>query len=107
MKRVCLLLFAAGSIAAAELKEFSWDWSRAHESTIDLSRFLDAPAGRGGHVRVQDGHFLKPDGARLRLWGVNLASTGCFPPKEVAPRIAGDLARLGLNLARFRHLGAD
>jgi lysophospholipase L1-like esterase len=96
-----------GSIAASELKAFSWDWSRAHESVLDLSRFLDAPAGQGGYVRVQDGHFIKADGSRLRLWGVNLASTSCFPPKDQAPRIAEDLARLGFNIARFHHLDAD
>jgi len=43
---------------------------------------------------VQGEHFLKPDGTRLRLWGVNIASTSCFPPKDQAPRIAEDLARL-------------
>jgi lysophospholipase L1-like esterase len=97
----------AASVPAAKLQPFSWDWSRAHESVLDLSRFLDAPAGKGGFVRVQDGHFIKPDGARLRLWGVNIASTSCFPPKDQAPRIAEDLARLGFNIARFHHLDAD
>ena len=56
---------------------------------------------------MQDGHFIKPDGSRLRLWGVNVASTSCFPPKDQAPRIAEDLARLGFNIARFHHLDAD
>ena len=74
---------------------------------MDLSRFLDAPAGKGGHVRVQGSHFVKPDGSRLRLWGVNIASTSCFPPKDQAPRVAEDLARLGFNIARFHHLDAD
>ena len=107
MKSIGILLLTAGLIAAAELQPFSWDWARAHESAIDLSRFLDAPAGKGGYVRVQDEHFVKPDGSRLRLWGVNIASTSCFPPKDQAPRIADDLARLGFNIARFHHLDAD
>ena len=97
----------ASSVPAANRQPFNWDWSRAHESVLDLSRFLDAPAGKGGPVRVQDGHFVKPDGSRLRLWGVNIASTSCFPPKDQAPRIADDLARLGFNIARFHHLDAD
>jgi hypothetical protein len=98
---------AQGVVAAAERTPFPWDWSRAHESVLDLSRFLDAPAGRDGHVRVRDGHFVKPDGSRLRLWGVNITSSSSFPPKDQAPRIADDLARLGFNLARFHHLDAD
>lgn len=92
---------------AAELVPFPWDWSQAHESALDLSRFLDAPAGKNGHVRVANGHFVKADGSRLRLWGVNIASTSCFPPKDQAPKIAQDLARLGFNVARFHHLDAD
>lgn len=90
--------------AQTNLVPFSWDWSRAPESVIDLSRFLHAPAGKGGFVRVQEGHFVKPDGSRLRLWGVNLTAASGIPPKELAPRIAGDLARLGFNIARFHHL---
>lgn len=93
--------------AQTNLAPFSWDWSRAHESVLDLSRFLDAPAGKGGYVTVKDAHFVKSDGSRLRLWGVNIASTSCFPPKDQAPRIAEDLARLGFNIARFHHLDAD
>ena len=117
MKRYSAFLFVAAGLLAFSLAfcaepqtngvPFPWDWSRAHESVLDLSRFLDAPAGKGGFVRVQDGHLLKPDGSRLRLWGVNIASTSCFPPKDQAPRIAEDLARLGFNIARFHHLDAD
>lgn len=100
-------MVAATGHSQTNLVPFPWDWSRAHESAIDLSRFLDAPAGRGGFVTVKDEHFVKPDGSRLRLWGVNIASTSCFPPKDQAPRIAEDLARLGFNIARFHHLDAD
>lgn len=91
---------------APPLVPFSWDWERASESALDLSRFLDAPSGKGGFVRVQDGRFIKPDGSRLRLWGVNLTSASGTPDKELAPRIADDLARMGFNIARFHHLDA-
>lgn len=104
---VLLTLAATSARAQTNLVPFAWDWSRANESAIDLSRFLDAPAGKGGPVRVRDGHFVKPDGTRLRLWGVNITSASCFPPKDQAPRIAEDLARLGFNIGRFHHLDAD
>jgi len=93
--------------AQTNLAPFAWDWSHASEIMLDLSRFLDAPAGKGGFVRVQDGHFVKADGSRLRLWGVNLTAASCFPSKDLAPRIADDLARFGFNIARFDHLDAD
>jgi hypothetical protein len=90
---VAALLLAPSVRAQTNLVPFSWDWSRAHESVLDLSRFLDAPAGQGGHVAVKDGHFVQPDGTRLRLWGVNITSGSSSPPKDQAPRIADDLAR--------------
>jgi hypothetical protein len=98
---------ATHAAAQTSLVPFPWDWSKAGESAIDLSGFLDAPAGKGGHARVRNGHFVKPDGSRLRLWGVNLTAASGVPPKEVAPRIAEDLARFGFNVARFHHLDAN
>lgn len=103
---LCLAVSANGQ-TQTNLVPFSWDWSHAHESILDLSHFLDAPAGKDGYVTVEGQHFIKPDGSRLRLWGVNIASASCFPPKDQAPRIAEDLARLGFNIARFHHLDAD
>jgi hypothetical protein len=42
-----------GVEAQTNLVPLSWDWSRAHESAIDPSRFLDAPAGKGGYRGVR------------------------------------------------------
>ena len=38
---------------------------------VDLSSFLEAPAGKNGHIGIKDGHFVTPDGRRFRIWGVN------------------------------------
>jgi len=37
--------------AQTNLAPFPWDWSQAGQSMLNLSRFLDAPAGKGGFVR--------------------------------------------------------
>jgi len=71
------------------------------DSPVDLSRLLDAPAGKGGFVQVKDGHFATADGRRLRFWGVNLSMTAAFPEPDDAPAIAAHIARLGINCVRF------
>lgn len=86
---------------------FPFDWSKTADSAIDLSAFLDAPAGRQGALVVKDGHLATPDGKRFRGWGVNLAVNICFADKDQAPAIAADLARWGVNVVRFHHTDTD
>ncbi len=103
-------LLAAGGIALLTAHAepppvpFPMDWPQSSQGRLDLSRFLDAPAGKHGPVRVRDGHFTDDSGLRLRFWGVNAAIDLCFPDKAQAPALAQDLARLGINLVRFHHL---
>ena len=53
---------------------FSMDHRRAvlTHSPVDVSFLLDAPAGKHGFVKVQDGHLATGDGHRIRFWGVNI-----------------------------------
>lgn len=86
---------------------FPMDWQNWPRGGLDLSRFLDAPAGKHGPVHVEGGHFTDGSGKRLRFWGVNAAIDLCFPDKERAPALAADLARLGINLIRFHHIDTN
>ncbi len=86
--------------------DYAMQWSHAEESLVDLSGYLEAPAGKHGFINSRDGHLWRPDGKRFRIWGINFAADDCFPPKEIAPRIAADLARLGFNYIRMHHLDA-
>ena len=61
-------------------------------------------AGGSGFIRVQDGHFVKGDGERIRFFGTNLTFSSCFPDKETAKNIAGRLRKLGMNVVRFHHM---
>jgi hypothetical protein len=54
-----------------------------------------------------DGHLVKPDGKRLRIWGVNFTGAACFPEKEDAPAVAQHLARHGVNCVRFHFLDSN
>ncbi|HEV7994091.1 MAG TPA: hypothetical protein VGP25_19850 [Gemmatimonadaceae bacterium] len=93
------------------LTPFVMDHRAASASPADVSFLLDAPAGKNGFVRVRDGHLVKPDGSRLRLWGVHLTdwSRGSvlLPPKEDIPMWAGTLARFGVNCVRLHFLDLD
>src|SRR5512141_1627529 len=90
------------------LKPFVMNHRAATTSPADVSFLLDAPAGKNGFVRVAGGHLVKPDGTRLRLWGVHLTdwSRGSvlLPPKEDAPMWASTLARYGVNCVRLHFL---
>lgn len=70
--------------------------------SIDLSGFLDAPAGKHGFVTAKpDGHFYFEDGKRARFFGTNIGGASCAPPKEQAPVIAARLAKYGVSLLRL------
>jgi hypothetical protein len=92
------------------MEPFSMDHRRGFlaQSPVDVSYLLDAPAGKHGFVRVEDGHFVTGDGQRIRFWGVNVTdwSRGSrqIPAKEDAPLWAATLARFGVNSVRFQFL---
>jgi hypothetical protein len=87
------------------LRPFVIDHRAATMSPADLAFLHDAPAGKGGFIRIQGGHFVKPDGKRIRFWGVHLTdwSPGSIelPAKEDTPMWARSLARYGVNMVRL------
>lgn len=116
MRRVCLALCLLPASAFAQwndslLKPFVMNHRAAGASPADMSFLLEAPAGRNGFVTVRNGHLAKPDGSRLRLWGVHLTdwSRGSIllPPKEDIPMWAATLARFGVNCVRLHFVDLD
>ena len=101
---VCVMLTTAAAAAEVGWQPFAMDWQESAGSAVDLSGFLERPAGKAGFVHVQGEHLLTGDGARWRIWGVNICSADCFPTHEEAERLADDLARLGINCVRFHHM---
>jgi hypothetical protein len=84
-----------------ERTRFPVDWDCVGNSEIDLSRFLDAPAGKHGFIRADGSHFVDSRGKRFRCWGVNITGPNCFPSKEQADRLVEIFSRLGINCIRF------
>jgi hypothetical protein len=90
------------------LKPYVMNHRAATSSPADLSFLHDAPAGKDGYIRIQGGHLVKPNGQRIRFWGVHLTdwSRGSveLPPKEDIPMWAATLARFGVNIVRLHFL---
>jgi hypothetical protein len=112
MRRAPAIFFLAATAFAqwddARLKPFVMDHRGGEGSLADVSFLLDPPAGKDGFIRIQDGHFVRPNGKRIRFWGVHLTdwSKGSIllPPKEDAPMYAATLARFGVNMVRLHFL---
>jgi hypothetical protein len=72
-------------------------------SALDMTDWLDAPAGRHGRVTM-DGADLLYNGKVARFWGLNNAYGACAPPKELADKRAAFYARYGINAVRLHKL---
>lgn len=102
------VLQAADEGEAIPMQAFTINHQDRTNSAADVSFLLDAPAGRDGFIRVKDGHLVKPGGERFRIWGVNLTGwtqgSTLLPPKDEARKWAAEMARFGINCARFHFL---
>lgn len=75
-------------------------------SALDASTLLDTPAGKHGFVRVQRGRLEFSDGTPATFFGVALLPPLATLERTDADRLADDLARRGVNLARLVELDA-
>jgi hypothetical protein len=53
---------------------------------------------------VRGGHLARPDGHRVRIWGINITGPANLPSHEDAPVYAAHLARFGINCVRMHFL---
>ena len=106
-----LILFSmSGFVSAQENKNqvpFPMNWEEFPGGKINLSYLLEKPAGKDGFIRIENGHFVKPDGERFRIWGVNFTGGAAYPEKSVASKTAEFLAAMGINAVRFHFLDSD
>jgi hypothetical protein len=103
-----LVLFSSYAFAGnIQMEPFTMDWRDNADSLVNLSFLLDAPAGKDGFISIKNGHLVKPDGERFRIWGVNLTGAACFPSKEDAPIVAEHLARFAINCVRLHFLDSN
>jgi hypothetical protein len=75
----------------------------APDNASSMAHLLDAPAGKHGFVRVEDGRFVT-DAGPIRFHATNITGPANFPTRAVADKLAGRLARLGINCVRLHFM---
>jgi hypothetical protein len=91
-----LFFLSATPINGADRFPFHIPGDDAADTVTDFSGLSHRPAGAGGFVRIQDGHFTT-DLGRLKIWGVNICFGANFPSRDESGKIAAHLAKLGVN----------
>ena len=76
----------------------------ATQTPVDMSFLNPEPAGAAGFVRIENAYFVDGAGKRLKLLGTNLTFASAFPDKDVSPKIAAHMRKLGINVVRFHHM---
>lgn len=86
---------------------FSWESKQDYDtpSEIDMSDWLQAPAGRHGRI-IRKGNHLIYNGKSIKLWGLNLCYSSCAPEKSLSEKRARFYSKYGINSVRL-HKYAD
>ena len=105
-----ILVFAAGTASLPAADDFPplFPFVISHDApdnATSVSHLLDAPAGKHGFVRVEDGRFVT-DAGPIKFNGTNLTGGANFPSHEDADRLADRLARFGINIVRLHYFDA-
>lgn len=82
------------------------DAKALHGSVLDVSRMLDAPAGKHGFINRRGEDFVFDDGTKVNFWGCNIVSEASFLCKEEADILVDRISASGYNLVRFHHIDA-
>lgn len=98
---LAILALACSVAVADDWPAFPVDWTASDASPADVS-FLLKPANE--FIRIKDGHLVRGDGERFRIWGINVTGDAALPSTNNAPVIAAALARRGINCVRFHFL---
>ena len=113
---LCLLLTGSALYAQDPVAEklnavntgnwYAWTAKNTPEAgALGMADWLEKPAGKHGRIRREGDHYVY-NGKPLKLWGVNLGFSGCFPPKETSDKRTALYAKYGLNQVRI-HKYAD
>jgi len=68
---------------------------------LDMDRWLEAPAGKRGGVRMVKDGFAFEDGTPIKFWGTNLSYRESAPERKAADLTAARFAKYGVNAVRM------
>ena len=77
----------------------------APENATNVAKYIEAPAGKHGFIRVEGETFVN-DAGEIRFWGTNLSGAANFPTHEESERMAARLAKFGFNCVRLHWMDA-
>jgi len=86
---------------------FEWkaDSDADKPSAIDVSSFIEKPAGAHGRITAKDDELIY-NGKPFKMWGINAAYGSCSPAHDVAEKQSKFYAKYGINGVRL-HKYAD
>ena len=73
------------------------------DNASSMAHLLEAPAGKHGFVRIENGRFVN-DAGPVRLHATNLTGPANFPTHAAADKLAARLARFGINCVRLHYM---
>lgn len=73
----------------------------AESGVLDLSEWLDKPAGKHGFLQYDGKDFRFEDGTPVKFWGINIGSNRPFVEAEKATRWTRFMTRYGINGVRM------
>lgn len=76
-------------------------------NTMDLSEWLDKPAGRHGFLQIRGKDYKFEDGTPAKFWGVNICSDEPFADEAKVRDWVRLLAKYGINGVRFHKFTWD
>ncbi|NHE58529.1 hypothetical protein [Cyclobacterium plantarum] len=74
---------------------------------LDLSDWLDAPAGKHGFVQMKGTDLVFENGRQVKFWGTNINGSNPFSSAEKAADWGRFLAKFGINCVRFHKFTWD
>ncbi len=105
MKKNCTIFCCMISMMGLAQQNENWfsfkPGTNETTSAINMSQWLDKPAGRHGFLQYEGKDFVFEDGTKTKFWGVNIASNGPFVKEEEATRWTKFMAGYGINAVRF------
>ena len=101
---LCLLPGVSTAEKPAPLFPFVISYD-APDNATSMAHLLEAPAGKHGFIRIEDGRFVD-DAGPVRLHATNLTGPANFPSHKDADQTAARLARFGINCVRLHYMDA-
>ncbi len=99
-----IIFFFLGCNRETEKKDI-WYPFRPEEdfsgSSIDMSDWLDKPAGKHGFVKVVDDKLVFEDATPVKFWGTNICSARPYSDNETVDKWVRFITKYGMNGIRF------